>query len=230
MLSLPAKIIFQGPWQSEGIFRSFLLGLPANRVACIRNGLPPLPKALEPKPKKTGVARVVFLGGVYARKRPQDLVDAVLALGRDDVECLFIGSVEGIHTLSDADVAKMKAHPSKFQVLGELDRRTSLEYVLGADALCLPSADESQPIAPLEAAVLGVPCLLTDLPSYAGTWRHGENCLLHPVGDTSMLGWNLRGILEDAELKNRIAVRAKEVVHAFSIQRFFSLFDAELPV
>jgi glycosyltransferase involved in cell wall biosynthesis len=230
LFSLPARVIFQGPWQSEAIFRSFLLNLPSGRIACVRNGLPPLPEDLVPKPRKEGVMRIVFVGGVYGRKRPQDLVDAVLDLGREDVECLFIGSTDGIATIGNEHVDKIRAHPERFQLLGELDRAAGLEYVLSADVFCLPSGDESQPIAPLEAAALNVPCVLTDLPSYAGVWKHGENCLLSPVRDARLLRWNLKTLFEDSVARSRIVAGARNVVARYPIETFFRRFDAELPV
>ena len=228
VFSLPTRIVFQGPWQSEDIFRSFLRTLPSGRIASVRNGLPPLPPNLTPKPKKDGVARIVFVGGVYGRKRPQDLVDAILELGREDVECLFIGPIDAIATIGNEHLEKIRAYPERFQLLGELDRATSLEYVLGADVFCLPSADESQPLAPLEAATLNVPCVLTDLPSYAGIWKHGENCLLGPVGDVTLLRWNLKTLLEDSAARKRVTAGAKAVVAQYPIETFFRRFDAEL--
>ncbi|HSS71597.1 MAG TPA: glycosyltransferase family 4 protein [Casimicrobiaceae bacterium] len=230
LFSMPSRIIFQGPWQSDAIFRSFLVGLPAGRVACVRNGLPPLPQGLKPKPKKEGMVRIVFVGGVYGRKRPHDLVDAVLELGSDNVECLFIGSTEGIDTIGSEHVEKIRAQPNRFRLLNELGRAGTLEYVLSADVFCLPSGDESQPIAPLEAATLGVPCLLTDLPAYVGTWRHGHNCLLNPVGDISTLHWNLKALIEDAGVRTKVVDAARELAKEFSIGAFFRRFDAELPI
>ena len=49
LFGLAKRIVFQGPWQSETVFRSFLFPLPAGVVACVRNGLPALPHNLVPK-------------------------------------------------------------------------------------------------------------------------------------------------------------------------------------
>ena len=59
-------------------------------------------------------------------------------------------------------------------------------------SLHLPSGDEYQPIAPLEAAELRNPGVRTDLPSYAGSWKRGENCLLGPVGAVAILRWDAK--------------------------------------
>jgi glycosyltransferase involved in cell wall biosynthesis len=230
IFGLPIKIIFQGPWQSNAIFRSFLTGLPSERIASVSNGLPLLPKDLVAKPKQNGIRRIVFLGGVYGRKRPQDLVEAVLGMERNDLQCIFIGRSDHIETMGTESAAKLRSRPELFSLSGELDRVSALEYLKSADVCCLPSADESQPIAPLEAAALGVPNLLTDLPSYAGIWRHGETCLLHPVGAVSLLRWNLRALLDDSGVCERVTNGARNLVGRFAIRSFYQRFDAELPI
>ncbi len=230
LFGLPKRIIFQGPWQSETVFRSFLVGQPAGKVQCVRNGLPALPYDLVPHANSEGKARIVFVGGVYGRKRPQDLVDAILELERGDVECIFVGTTDALETLGEKHVARINARPDIFKLAGELDRKSGLEYLLSADVFCLPSGDESQPIAPLEAAAFGVPCVLSDLPTYAGTWKHGENCLLGPVGDISILRWNLKALLEDTAVRNRIIAGAKSLPERFSIASFCHRFTAEMPI
>jgi glycosyltransferase involved in cell wall biosynthesis len=230
LFGLAKRIIVQGPWQSETVFRSFLFPLPADTVACVRNGLPSLPENLVPKAKAAGKTRIVFVGGVYGRKRPQDLVDAVLGLDRNDIECVFVGSIEAIDSIGPEYVQRIQVRPDCFTLVGELERKETLEYLCSADVFCLPSGDESQPIAPVEAASLGVPCLLSDLPPYAGTWTHGENCLLSPVGDVEALQRNLTILLENSAMRNRVIAGGREVAEQYSMGAFFQRFDAEMPI
>ena len=226
----PWKNVFQTRWQSESVFATFLLRVPPERIACVRNGLPALPTNLVPASKPSGKKRIVFLGGVYGRKRPQDLVDAVIALGRNDVECIFVGPTEQIETIGAEHVEKIRARPDLFKLAGQLGRTDGLAVLASADIFCLPSGDESQPVSPLEAAAVGVPSLLTDLAPYAGIWQHGRNCLLHPVGDVGLLGWNLTAILADEGLRKRIVDGSQELLHRFSLAAFLRRFTAEMPV
>jgi glycosyltransferase involved in cell wall biosynthesis len=224
------KVIFQTKWQSESVFRSFLFRGNPEHVACVRNGIPPIPESIEPMPKKNGMRRIVFIGGVYGRKRPGDLAEAVLGLDRSDVECVFVGSANDIETLGGDAARLMRSNPSKLVLTGEVDRLTALRYLASADVFCLPSADESQPIAPLEAASFDVPCVLSDLVPYSGIWKHGDNCLLHPVKDIALLRWNLRAALDDDDVRRRLISGGKALLPQFSINRFYRRFDAELPV
>jgi glycosyltransferase involved in cell wall biosynthesis len=226
LFDLPWKIIFQTTWQRDTIFRSFLRL--SSDVACVRNGLPPIPTDLAPQPKRAGKRRIVFIGGVYGRKRPHDLANAVLALDRVDLECVFVGSTAGIDTLGADEVAKIRSRPDIFILTGEMDRRAALEYLASADVFCLPSGDESQPIAPLEAAALRIPCALSDLQPYSGTWKHGVNCLLSPVGDPEMLRLNLSALLEGDRVSTSLVEKASALVHKHNITSFLQRFTAEV--
>lgn len=228
IFELPRKVIFQTPWQPDVVFRSFLAPDLYDKVSCIANGLPRMPSELTPRRRSKGKKRVVFIGGVYARKRPQDLVDAIIAMQRDDVECVFIGSTANIKSIGSDTISLIESRPDLFTIAGELARHTTLEYIASADALCLPSGDESQPLAPLEAAFLGVPCLLTDLPPYAGTWKHGVNCLMHPIGHTALLRWNLSAAINDTAIRAPIINEARQLVAKFSLDRFLQQFTGEM--
>ena len=181
-------------------------------------------------PKAEGRRRIVFIGGVYGRKRPGDLAEAVLALDRTDVECVFVGSSEHIESCG-AEAAKMlRSNPTNVLLAGELSRAETLRYLASADLFCLPSADESQPLFPLEAAALGVPCLLSDLAPYAGIWRHGADFLMHPVKDVALLQWNIRAALDDQQIRKTLVGGARALLPEFSINRFYRRFDAEMPI
>lgn len=228
LLSLPRRIVFQGPWQSEGIFKSFLTDAQPNAIVCVPNGMPDLPTDLSPALVRRDKKRIVFVGGVYGRKRPQDLAEAVLALGRRDIECVFIGTTSALETLGPK-ASLLKDNQDLFPLLGEVSRKEALEYISTADVFCLPSGDESQPIAPLEAASLGIPCLLSALAPYRDTWRHGENCLLHPTGNVDLLAWNLRVVLEDNSVRRRLINSARETAKRFSMRVFENRFDSITP-
>ena len=223
------KVVFQTPWQPDVVFRSFLPPYLRSRVACVPNGLPRMPPSVAPKARTLGKKRIVFLGGIYSRKRPQDLIDAVVGMQRTDVECVFVGNTGDIGSIGSEHLTKLQSRPDLFTLAGELDRQGALEYLASADAFCLPSGDESQPISPLEAATLGVPCLLTDLPPYAGTWTHGVNCLMHPVGHTALLGHNLSAAIDDPRIHAPMIDAARGLVAAFTLDRFLQRFTAEMP-
>lgn len=220
-----SRIVFQTPWQSDAVFGPFLDGIPRERIAHVANGLPALPANLRPRARKPGMRRIAFVGGVYPRKRPDDLIEAVAGMD-EPVELVLIGTTEHLASLRAPARTLLERERERFILAGQLDRRSTLEHVLAADIFCLPSSDESQPIAPVEAATLGVPCVLSDLPPYAGIWQHGVNCLMQPVGDVERLRANLVALLHDDALRERVVAGGTELARRFSMPSFLERMTA----
>lgn len=221
LFSAFAHVVFQSAWQRDKVFASFLNYLGPERVSAIANGLPPFAAAaVQPLRPADGRRRVLFIGGVYPRKRPEDLAIAVEKLGRSDVECLFLGP-NGHLAACAADLPRLlQTRPADFRAPGELPRAATLSHLAGADVFCLPSGQESQPLTLLEAAALGVPICASDLAPYEGIWRHGHNCLLHPVGHTDLLAANLALLLDNAQLRQSLVAGARQTLRRFDFDRF----------
>lgn len=213
-------IVFQTEHQRDGIYRP-LLGERA-RVFVIPVGID-VP-ASGPSMTKTQPFRVVSVGTIDERKRHSDLIRAVAALGRDDVECAIIGPFFWL----EEDARRIAAgSPGRFRIL-QASHDDTLACLRSADLFCLPSGAESQPVSVLEAAALGKPLALTDLPSYRGIWRHDENCLLVPVGDVAALVRALSVLLDSAELRARLGNAAQATASQFTEAAFLTRFDAML--
>jgi glycosyltransferase involved in cell wall biosynthesis len=220
-----AAVVFQTAWQRDQVFASFLGRIPPARICVVPNGLPSFDEAaIRPARASPGRRRVVFVGGVYPRKRPEDLALAVEALRLPELECVFIGSTAHLATCAPRLRQLLQAHPERFRLLGELPRAETLDHVAGADMLCLPSASESQPLALLEAATLGVPICASDLPPYAGIWRHGHDCLLHRVGDTRTLAGHMLLALRSDPARVSLAQAARRTAQRFDFARFAEAF------
>lgn len=220
-----AHVVFQSVWQRDKVFAYFLNYLGPERVSAIANGLPPFDAAaVQPTRPADGRRRVLFIGGVYPRKRPEDLAVAVEKLGRRDVECLFLGP--NAHSAAcAADLPRLlHARPADFRAPGEASRLATLSHLAGADVFCLPSGQESQPLTLLGAALLGVPICASDLAPYEGTWRHGHDCLLHPVGDTDLLAANLALALDNARVRQSLVAGARQTLRRFEFDRFAAQF------
>jgi glycosyltransferase involved in cell wall biosynthesis len=220
------RIVFQSEYQSGSVFRSFVFDLPEERVVIVPNGLPQQPKPALPACSSLA-RRIICVGSINGRKRQGDLARAVLALvDRHDIECEFVGDAEHIDNLGAADVALMTGHPG-LRLSGGLSSSETLTRVSAAEVLVLPSSDESQPLAPLEAAQLGVPVVLADLEVYRHLgWRNGENCLCYPLGDVAALAACLERVLADPALAARLAEGGRRFAARFSVDDFFDRMTA----
>lgn len=221
--STAAHIIFQSQWQAERIFGSFTSALP-ERYSVVRNCLPPLAGCKDVSiPPKNGKKRILFIGGIYERKRPGDLVEAVVSMGRWDVECYLIGSKALLNTLPKRIQALINSD-SRFKLIGEISREAAYQYLCSADVLSLPSGDESQPLVLLEAASCGVPIVISDLQVYREVWHDGENCLKHAVGDISAIAGHLKRCIDgkcpspvlSSSEENSVSVFLEDMVSIFN--------------
>jgi len=228
LLRLASRIAFCSRWQAEEIFKTFLYGIDARRIVVVPLGLPSISLGDLPDiPKHEGKKRIVFVGGVYPRKRPQDLAEAVCGMSRSDIECVFVGAIEEMNTLGDRTVALLNSNPARLKCVGERSRLETLGYMRSADVYCSPSGDEAFSLANLEAAWLGVPCALSDLPPYRDIWRHEENCLLHEPGDVVGLRTNIEKLLDGSHWRQAITANARALAERYSMPNFLDRFTRQ---
>lgn len=224
-LAQASHIVFQSEWQRDRILHPFF-DRGFDRVTVLPNGVPDIVLApLEDRDKKTHLKRIVYFGGLYPLKRPLDLLEAIEKLAHIDVEVIVIGAFDKSIASSPRLAELLAKHLGKIRFTGLLPRPQALAHLSTADCFCSPSESETQGLAALEAASLGIPAVLSDLPSYAGMWRHRENCLLYPVGDINALSICLQSLLTNVEMSKRIAVNAQMLAEKFRSNEFFRCFD-----
>jgi glycosyltransferase involved in cell wall biosynthesis len=220
-------VIFPSAGIRDRIYRSYLLGVPDSRIHIVPPGLEPLASMTE----ETDAApparpvRVVAVGSIYQRKRQADLIRAIARLPDIPIECLLVGAMVA---LEDDAVAHTAAAPDRYAFAGELPHAETLRLIGRADIFALPSASECLPIAPLEAGQRGKAVLLSDLPAHEGIWRHGVNCLMHPIGDVDLLAHMLRVLATDAPLRARLGAAARRTAAGYRNDLFLTRLDMVL--
>jgi glycosyltransferase involved in cell wall biosynthesis len=218
-----SAVVFQTEFQRDIIYRSFVFTQNSTKLFVIPYGVEVEPAG--PSVPKTRPLRIVSIGSIDARKRHGDLIRAVHALKRNDIECVIVGKY---YHLGDEERGIAAAAPDTFKILGERPNAEALAWLRSADLFCLPSQVESQPISILEAALLGKPLVLTDLPSYQGIWRHRQNCLLVPVGDVGALAHAISALLSSPDLSAQLGRAARATARRFGEAVFFARFDSML--
>jgi glycosyltransferase involved in cell wall biosynthesis len=219
-----ARILFPAARLGTDVYRSFLYQVPPERILAIANGVEPLGD-VRPE-NSTRACRVVCIGSVYPLKRQGDLIEALEALDHPDLEAVFVGALSALSErgLAIAEADRRRA-TSRFKFLGALAHEQTMRWLASADIFVHPSESEGHPLAPLEAGLLGKPVVLADIAAHEGTWRHGHNCLMYPVGDVPLLAILLDGLRRDPELRRRLGERANATARRFSIQGFLREFD-----
>jgi glycosyltransferase involved in cell wall biosynthesis len=220
-------VIFPSASIRERVYKSFLLGVPEQRLHHIAPGLEPLAPgdADTPSPSDDRPVRVIAIGSIYPRKRPDDLIRAVAKLPDLSLECLLVGQVVAL--AKDA-TELVRAAPGRIRLVGQVPHAEAMRLLAAADILALPSSSECMPLTPLEAGLRGKAVLLSDLPAHDGIWRHGVNCLMHPVGDVDLMAHSLRILVGDAALRTRLGNAARRTASAFRNDVFLARLDTVL--
>ena len=213
-------VIFPSATIRDRVYKSFLLGVPDQRLHIIPPGLDPLgPDEPPPEPATDRATRVICVGSIYPRKCQVDLIMAIARLADLPIECLLVGRAVDLPGEAREIV---EAAPRRYALTGELPHAETLRLLARADIFSLPSASECLPIAPMEAAQRGKALILSDLPAHEGLWRHGVNCLMHAVGDVDLLAHSLRILATDAPLRARLGEAARLTVAGFGNDIFLA--------
>ena len=216
-------VVVQHEHQRNNVYRSFLYARDPATVVVVPNGFRVAREG--PGVPKTRPIRVVAVGTVYELKRQGDLIRAVAQLNRPEIECVFIGSISD---LGEAEQRIVQAAPDRFRFMGELPHEETLAWMRSSDICCLPSRSESHANTLFEAALTGNALIATDLPTHRGIWRHGENALLHPIGDVPALARAIAELVDDPPLRLRLAEAAAKTAKEFTDERFFANVDRVL--
>jgi glycosyltransferase involved in cell wall biosynthesis len=215
-----AAVVFQLPFQRDDVYRSFIYRADPAKFFLIPNGYNIA--RLGPAKPKTRPVRVITVGTIYELKRQGDLIRAINALDRPDIECVLIGKMM---RLGEEEERIARAAPDRFKFLGELPHEETLAWLRSADILCHPSRSESQANIPFEAALTDNAIVAANLLAYRGIWRHGENALLHRVGDVEALAGMIGQLASDPALRARLARAAAETASEYTEERLWANVD-----
>lgn len=121
---------------------------------------------------------------------------------------LFVGPLQpdktdglGLDALKRAGIAGVA------QLLGHRDDIPALTSIM--DVFALPSHREGVPRAPMEAAAMGVPSVVTDIRGCRQVVVHGVTGLQVPVHDSAALADALLTLLRDPAMRARMGAAAK---------------------
>ena len=178
------------------------------------------------EPRAPGPLRVIFVGYAAVRKGLHIALDAWLRspASREGGTFLIAGDI--LPAYADK-LAGQLAHPS-VQALGH--RTDVAELVRGSDALVLPSVEEGFGLVCAEAIGAGCVPLVSD--ACTDICRHGENALVHRVGDVAALEEHLSSLHRDpallARLRSECLRGAPEVTWTAAGERLVEAYEVTL--
>ncbi|HYK05971.1 MAG TPA: glycosyltransferase family 4 protein [Thermoanaerobaculia bacterium] len=160
---------------------------------------------------------IVFSAKLLPRKDPMTLLRAVDAMrNRDRAAVLFLGHGELREQL--AAFARERGLTAHFA--GFVNQTDLPKHYAAGDVFVLPSTYEPRGTVLNEAMASGLPVITTDRCGAIGDIvQHGDNGYVFPAEDVRTLASHLDTLVEQPELRARMAGRSREIIAAWDYQR-----------
>lgn len=194
-----------------------LLGADPDRVVPVHHGIPgDRPDEVAPPP--VAGPYLLAIGTIEPRKDMPSLVRAFDLVAADvpDVR-LVVAGPDGWGVEAYEAAVRAARHRARIVRLGYVEAPEKEALLGGAIAFVFPSVYEGFGLPPLEAMRAGVPVVASDVAPLPEVL--GDAALLVPQGDVGALAAALRGVLTDAELRDRLVVTASTWITRYSWSR-----------
>lgn len=198
-------------------------GRPVHRIL---NGLSLAGRAPLWLPAPGAVPHLLFLGRFNAQKQAPLLIAALARLRDLPWRLTMVGD--------GPDHAAVRAAVAEHG-LGErvtlTGWRTAAEVealLAEAEVLCLPSSAEGMPVAAIEALKFGLALATSDIPGVRDVVTHGTNGLTAPVGHVATYAENLRALVAEAPLRERLRRASYEKAAEFELEGILAAYEAVL--
>ena len=163
--------------------------------------------------------RILFVGSAELRKGIHILGMAARKLSRHNYEFKIAGGVSGL--IRHAEITQ------KLNFLGRVPRTEIQQEYTSADIFVLPSFAEGSAEVVDEALAAGLPVITTN--AAGSVVRDGVEGYIVPEGDVEALANRIEEVIENRELRNRMAIAARERAKDYTwdkyAQRLLSVFQ-----
>lgn len=151
-----------------------------------------------------------FVGRITKDKGINEILEAFLSC-QAGAKLLFVGAEEGLDTLDQQLLQKAKSHPDViFQgPVSDVER-----YFAAIDVLLLPSYREGFGNVVIEAAAVGTPAIVSNIPGPSDTIQNNITALLIPPQNVQALSMAM------LEMKAKAIDVMGEAAHSFVSSRF----------
>ena len=163
---------------------------------------------------------ILCVGRLIPAKGQQILIDAVERLTQQGrrVRLRLVGS--GPDDESLREFASRLAHPESVVFEGAVNQDRIRDIYANADIFCLPSFAEGLPVVLMEAMSMQIPCVTTTIAGIPELIRGGIDGLLVAPGDADALAVSLARLMDDAGLRNRLALSGRaRVLENYNLAR-----------
>ena len=157
----------------------------------------------------------LLLGMVCNFRKPKDQPTVCRALAKvfdevPDIHFVFAGAVyPGSEELYDESIRICREAGIEDRVHFLGSRNDVADILSEMDLFVFSSNHEGLPLAIIEAMLLGVPTVLSDIPAHLEICDDGRVAKLFPVGDSDHLAESIRELIDDREKRSELSALAK---------------------
>jgi len=191
-----------------------------HKLHLCRLGVDPARFAAAVQPRAAGPVRLLCVGRLTPAKGQLLLLQACAALHRQGVPFAlsFVGDGPDRARLEAA--VRADGLQGSVRFAGSLNQPEVRAELSRADLFVLPSLAEGIPVVLMEAMASGVPCITSPVNGIPELIQHDRNGLLATPGDADALALQLKRAIEDAGLRQRLAVAGlSQVKDSFNLGR-----------
>lgn len=182
------------------------------KLLVVRLGIDPDLFLSRSLPRTSDCVEILCVGRLTPAKGQHLLIDAVarlLEMGRQ-VRLRLAGAGQDESALRQH--AAHLAHPESILFEGGVSPDRIRTLYEAADIFCLPSFAEGIPVALMEAMAMELPCVSTTVAGIPELITDGINGLLVPPSDLKALVAALAKLIDNADLRTRLARKGRERV------------------
>ncbi len=157
-----------------------------------------------------GAFVVLFCGKFAPHKRPMDLLHALPNLG-EETWALMVGDGE-LRRSMEAHVQRSGARKVTFT--GFVNQAAIGGYYAAADALLVSSSFDNHPLTVTEAALFGLPIVISDQVGCIGahdTARPQVNAVVYRCGELGQMAQAIRSLQRDSVLRGQLSAGSRQV-------------------
>lgn len=180
------------------------LGVSADKVRIIFNGVPMPPRLAEGSAAIEGAPHILFLGQLGARKGVPELLESLAHPAMQGLA--WRATIAG-----NGDVERYRADAQRLGIAdrvafpGWVDRAAVQNLLFGADVVVLPSHNEGLPMSVIEGLANRIAVVCTPVGATAEIVADGTSGLLVPPGDAPALARALARVVADGDLRRQLA-------------------------
>ncbi len=196
-----------------------LYGVDEGKIRLVPNGVDtdrfkPAGDCTEPKQRLRIGNRpsVLFVGRLIPRKGLQYLLDAAKTVVKEQRDVLFV--IVGNGPLRGSLTTQVQASglAANFRFMGDTSEKDLTDAYRCTDLFALPSIQEGQGIALLEAQASAKPVVAFNVSGVAEAARNGETGFLVKPADSAALAEAVLKLLADASLRQKMGAAGREFV------------------